>query len=265
MELNEDGVNFYQSMIGTLRWLVEAGRIDISHSVSVMSSFMAIPRIGHLVEVLHIFAYLKLNNNRSLVLNPCGVHIRRNLTGTAEEWKDMYPGAEERIPENMPEARGLSVTTHCFCDSDWAGNLKNRRSHSGIVLFVQGAAIAWISKKQSTIETSSYGAELCAGKLAVEQIEALRYKLRMFGVDIMGPTALYIDNQSFVNNLWRPESTVKRKHLSIAFHRTRESIASGMVEAYKVDSEENTADLLTKVLSGDATKYHASNLLSCIE
>jgi len=264
MELNEDGVNFYQSMIGILRWLVEAGRIDISHSVSVMSSFMACPRIGQLVEVLHIFAYLKLNNNRSLVLNPCGVYIRRNLTGTAEEWKDIYPDAEERIPENLPEARGLPVTTHCFCDSDWAGNLMNRRSHSGLILFVQGAPVVWISKKQSTVETSSYGAELCAGKLAVEQIEALRYKLRMFGIDVLGPTALYIDNQSFVNNLWRPESTVKKKHLSISFHRTRESIASGMVEAHKIDSEENTADLLTKVLSGASTEYHVSNLLSCI-
>ena len=239
------------------------GRIDISHGVAMMSSYMVNPRIGHLVEVLHIYAYLKLNPDYSLVLNPLKPSLTRNWTGLADEWNDFYPGATEAIPTNAPKPRGLPASTHCFVDADWAGNLQNRRSHTGMILYVQSAPVIWISKRQSTIETSTYGAKLCAAKLAIEQIESLRYKLRMFGVDIVGPTLLFIDNQSVVHNLWRPESVLKKKHLSIAFHRTRESVASGTMECHKVDSEENPADLLTKVLSGKQTHYHSSNILLC--
>ena len=65
-----------------------------------------------------------------------------------------------------------------------------------------------MSKKQKTVETSTHGAELYASKIAVELIEGLRYKLRMFGVEIKGPTLLFCDNESVVHNLTKPESTL---------------------------------------------------------
>ena len=261
-ELDDNGVNFYQGLIGTLRWIVEVARIDLAHAVSVMSSYMSAPRIGHLVEVLHVFAYLKLKPNLSLVLDAREPILKRDVSLCAENsWGDFYPEAIESIPSNMPEPRGRAVSTHTFVDADRAGNLANRRSHTGMVLFLQSAPIIWVSKRQKTVETSTYGAELCAMKLAIEMIEGLRYKIRMMGIPIQGSTLVYCDNESVVHNLSNPESTLKKKHVSIAFHKTRESVASKAVEVHRVKSDLNTSDILTKTLSGSKTEYHTLNLL----
>jgi hypothetical protein len=262
-ELNDEGISWYQGMIGTLRWLVEIGRVDISHSVSIMSSFMASPRIGHVHEVLHIFSRLKSRPDVVLNLDAREPILHHNMTSSAADWSDFYPGAEEAIPPNAPQPRGLPVSSHCYVDADWAGNLVNRRSHTGLIIYIQNAPIIWMSKKQKTVETSTHGAELCATKIALELIEGLRYKLRMFGVEIKGPTLMFCDNESVVHNLTKPESTLKKKHNSIAFHKSREAVASRVIEVHKIGSYNNPADLLTKVLSGVQTDYHTSNILLC--
>jgi hypothetical protein len=69
-ELNVIDSAYYQSLIGILRWMVELGRVDICLEVSMMSSHLALPRKGHLEQVLHIFAYLKKYHNTEMVFDP---------------------------------------------------------------------------------------------------------------------------------------------------------------------------------------------------
>ena len=71
-----------------------------------------------------------------------------------------------------------------WVDANHADNLANRRSHTGFIIFVNQASILWYSKKQSTVEASSFGLELNALRVAVEHVIALRFKLRMFGTYI---------------------------------------------------------------------------------
>ena len=66
-ELTPRDSTYYQSLIGILWWIVELGRIDICLEVSMMSSHLAMPRKGHLNQVLHIFAYLRKYHNTELV------------------------------------------------------------------------------------------------------------------------------------------------------------------------------------------------------
>jgi len=56
--------------------MVEMGRVDIITDVSMLSSFVAMPREGHLSQVLHIFVYLKCHSNAMLVLDPTYPDIR---------------------------------------------------------------------------------------------------------------------------------------------------------------------------------------------
>ena len=63
-------------------------------------------------------------------------------------------------------------------------------------------------------------------KIAVEMIEALRYKLRWFGILLDGATKIYCNNEAVCNSARTPESTLKKKHNSIAFHWVREFIVS---------------------------------------
>ena len=69
-ELTPRDSAYYQSLIGILQWIVKLGRIDICLEVSMMSSHLAMPRKGHLDQVLHIFAYLRKYHNTELVYDP---------------------------------------------------------------------------------------------------------------------------------------------------------------------------------------------------
>ena len=99
------------------------------------------------------------------------------------------------------------------------------------------------------MEASTFGSEITALKNAIELIESLRYKLRMFGVPVDGPTNIYCDNEAVFKSCSMPESTLKKKHHSIAWHRAREAVAALTVRIAKEGTETNLADLFTKVLS----------------
>ena len=82
-------------------------------------------------------------------------------------------------------------------------------------------------------------------KTAIEMLEGMRYKLRMMGVEIQGPTNVFCDNDSVVKNAANPESTLKKRHNAIAYHRVRESIAAKTVRVAKEPGVTNLADILT--------------------
>ena len=108
----------------------------------------------------------------------------------------------------------------------------------------------WYSKRQNTVETSTFGSEMVALRQAVEMVEGLRYKLRMMGIDIDGPTSVLCDNESVVKNATHPESTLKKKHVAVAYHRVREAQAAGICRIAHEPGETNLADVPTKLLPG---------------
>ena len=137
---------------------------------------------------------------------------------------------------------------HCFVDSDHADNTVTRRSQTGLLLFANRALIVWYSKRQNTVETSTFGSEFIAMKTAGEQIEALRYKLCMFGVPLEGTTNIFCDNESVFKNASIPDSTLKKKHTSIWYHWSREVVAAGTVRITEEGTTMNLSDLFTKPL-----------------
>ena len=96
-------------------------------------------------------------------------------------------------------------------DSDHAGGETDRRSRTGYMIYVNMALIDWLSKKKSTVEKVVFGSEFVAMTHGVETLRGIRYKLRMMGVHIDGPTYVYGDNMSVVFNTSRPESQLKKK------------------------------------------------------
>lgn len=181
---NEEQTQLYQNIIGMLRWILELGRIDILLKTSLMLSFMASPRIGQLHQLVHIFHYLKNHDSSWLLMDPMKLDI--NWDGPESKrpserrriMKTLYRDSEEEIPSNMPEPRGKSVQTSAHVDADHASNKVTRRSQTGILIFCNMAPILWFSKKQNTIESSTFGSEFMALKIGTEMIIGLRYKLR---------------------------------------------------------------------------------------
>ena len=241
---------YYQTLIWVLRWAVEIGRIDITTEVSMLASHMAMPREGHLFAVFHVFAYLKQKHNSRLIFDPTPPRINVNQFKVNEDWKTFYGDVSEAIPPNYPQPRSKLVVLRLFVDSDHAGDQITRRSRTGYIQMVNMAPIAWYSKKQGSIEGSTFGSEFVALKTGMEANCALRYKLQMMGVPVDGPTYVFCDNMSVVHNTSSPESTLKKKSNAIAYHAVRESVPMGEMLFAFIKSDANIADIMTKVLPG---------------
>jgi hypothetical protein len=136
-----------------------------------------------------------------------------------------------------------------------------RWSHSGIIVNAKNAPITWYSKRQNTVESSTFGSEFVAMRIAVNEIEGLRYILRMMGVPIENPANVFCENQSVSNFCSFPESTLKKKHNAIAYHRVREAQASRTIRVAWESWITNLSDILTKLLPDPQLRELSRQLL----
>ena len=251
--LNDEYIEVYQSYMGILRWAVELGRIDLAQAASLMARFQAAPRADHLTKVIGIFAYIKKHLQSRIVFD-FRTRDWSRVAWTSHDWNDYYPDAHEVMPNNAPPPRGKAVQLSMFCDASHATDLITRRSTTGIIIFAQGTPIIWYSKRQNTIETSTFGSEFVALKIATEMVEGFRYRLRMMGVPIAAQVNTFCDNDSVVKNVTNPASTLTKKHNAIAYHKVRESVAAEVQRIAYEPGKYNMSDLLTKILSGPLFK-----------
>ena len=157
-----------------------------------------------------MFAFLKIKHNAELILDLSEVMINEELF-PKENWNNSpYGVSEPPIPEHCPEPHEKFTTLMAHVDADHAGDLLTRRSRSGYIIYMNNSPIYWLSKRQNSIETSSYGSEYTAMKQCCETLRGIRYKLQMMGIP-MKPTAyVFGDNQSVFVNSSIPHSTLKK-------------------------------------------------------
>ena len=258
---DDDQIAYFQQYIGILRWLNELGRIDFLYEVSCLSRYLAAPRIGHLHQVLNIFNYIDNHKQSWNPIDTRQLHVEWNGNPDENPWtraellKSQYPDAEEQIPTKIPKPRGKPVQINAFVDADHAGDTVTRRSQSGILIYANMTLIKWFSKRQATVETSTFGSELVALRIATEMIESIRYKLRTFGIPVQGESHVFCDNNSVVKASTNHEATLKKKHCSIAYHRIREAVAAKTILVFYETTGTNLADLLTKSLPVVTRKF----------
>ena len=101
-ELDAEGTRYYQELIGVLRWAIELGKVDMLLEVALLSSHLALPHVGHLQQVYHIFGYLKNSPRRRLFFDPDHPKISEDRFMTYD-WMDFYRYSEQQIPMNAPE------------------------------------------------------------------------------------------------------------------------------------------------------------------
>ena len=263
-ELSPSDASYYQSLIGILRWIVELGRVDVCLEVSMMSSHLALPRKGHMEQVMQIFGYLKKYHNMELVFDPSNPTINEQ-DFEKKDWTSSEFGhvkGREELPPNMPKPRGMGYTIVAKVDVDHASDTVTRRSRTGILVYLNCSLVHWWSKKQTSIESSSFGAEFIAMKQCCEYLRGLRYKLHMMGIPCDQPSYIYGDNQSLLANTTMPDSTLKKKSQSIMYHFVREGSACGEWRTAYINTHDNEADLLTKLLpNGEKRWKFVKNLL----
>ena len=104
------------------------------------------------------------------------------------------------------------------------------------------------SKRQNTVETSTFGAELIAARIAMGKVKALGKKLQRNVIPIDGPTYMFCDNESGVNSMYGEERTFSYKHQLISWHSVRDAILYGWLRVLRAPGETKLADIFTKQL-----------------
>ena len=135
-----------------------------------------------------------------------------------------------------------------YVDADHAGDKLTQRSRTGYIVFLNIAPIYWLSKKQASIQTSSFGSEFIAMKQCCEFVCGLRYKLRMMGIPVNEPTFIRGDNKSVLCNTMIPSSLLSKKSNSIAYHTVREGVAKKECATGYIKTDCNPPNILTKSL-----------------
>jgi len=209
------------------------------------------PREGHLKRCLRLFGYLK-HHQKHQIKQDLGNPNYQGLNFVQHDWKEQYPEAEEEIPEDTPKSITVPIHITAYVDASHGCDLVTRRSVTEILLCINFTPVRWYLKKQNIVESSTYGAELVAARIAVEMIMEYRCKLRMMGIIVQGPSILLVDNEAVVKNSTLPSSTLKKKHNAIAYHKVREAVAAGIIKVAHIRSQANMADILTKPLSPQA-------------
>ena len=142
----------------------------------------------------------------------------------------------------------LKPTLLGYSDSDFAGDVEDRKSTSGVVYFLCGSLVTWASQKQKIVALSSCEAEYVAAAAAACQGVWLSRLIN----DLMGTkeveVKLFMDNMSAIALSKNPVHHNRSKHIDTKYHFIRECIEEGMVEVDHVGTSGQLADIFTKSL-----------------
>jgi hypothetical protein len=213
----------YCELIGSLLYIANTTRPDISQAVGVLSRYRMTPTTSHWNEAIRVLKYLRDTRDLALTLGGKG-----------------------------PELGG-------YVDADYAGDLDHRFSTTGYVLSVYGSAVVWGSKKQTSVATSTVQAEFMAAGHIVKEANWLRGFLEEIGA-APWRVKIFCDNQGCISNLRNPLYSKFTKHVAVSFHYAREAMALGQVDFVYVESARNVADIMTKPLAKPVFVGHRDSL-----
>ncbi|KAG7553691.1 GAG-pre-integrase domain [Arabidopsis suecica] len=202
----------YKQLIGSLMYITST-RPDLMYVVCLLSRYMADPYEQHMQAAKRALRYLKGTLG-------FGVFYKRKEVGE------------------------LMVYT----DSDYAGDIDDRRSTSGYAFLLSGGAVAWASKKQPVVTLSTTEAEFVAAAYCACQCVWMRRILEEFGLAQSGSTTIMCDNSSAIKLSKNPVLHGRSKHIDVRFHFLRDLTKEGVVKLVHCGTGEQLADILTKPL-----------------
>ena len=244
--LDSDGVQQYQSMIGAIQWAVSLGRLDVNTAVMTLASFRAEPRQGHLERCKRVVSYLAKFKWATIRIRTEEPDMS-SIPTTPYDWEEsVYGKVKELTPHDAPTPLGKHVVTISYHDANLYHNLVTGRSVTGVLHMLNKTPVDWYSKKQSTVETATYGSEFSSARTCVEQILDLRITLRYLGVPLRKLSYMFGDNDSVVNSSMTPFGKIHKRHVALSFHRVREAIAAKIISYQFINGKINPADILSK-------------------
>ena len=127
---------------------------------------------------------------------------------------------------------------------------EDRKSVGGFVFLLNGGAISWASKKQSSIALSTTEVEYMGMTQAAKEILWLRTLLDEIGAfkHIAPMSTLNGDNQGAIALARNPEYHARTKHIDIQYHFIRELVSTDTIYLRFCSSTDMIADIMSKAL-----------------
>ena len=116
--------------------------------------------------MIKVFSYLKEFLEKWITVDHHNLPLFVDAAEPNPAMKDLYPDAIEELDKNFPERLGKPLQTTVFFDSDHGHDQLTKRSCTGLVVYVGLTLVMWSSKRQTSIQSSSYSAEFMAGRSA---------------------------------------------------------------------------------------------------
>ncbi|GAA0145952.1 transmembrane signal receptor [Lithospermum erythrorhizon] len=201
----------YASAIGSLMYAMLCTRPDLAYPVGVLSRFLSQPRKEHWEAVKWTFRYLKGTSDMCICYDKQGAVLEG------------------------------------FTDVDVAGDLDSKKSTSGYLFTFAGGAISWQSKLQRCIALSTTEAEYIAITECYKELLWLKSLFKAIGIH-QGQFAILCDSQSAIHLSKNPSLHSRSKHIEVRYHWIRDVLEKKLVFIDKVHTNDNSADMFTKIL-----------------
>ncbi|KAH9706497.1 hypothetical protein KPL70_012225 [Citrus sinensis] len=153
---------------------------------------------------------------------------------------------------------GSEFTVRGYVDSDFAGDLDKRKSTTGYVFTLAGAAVSWVSKLQTVVALSTTEAEYMAATQACKEAIWIQRLLEELGHK-QQKIPVFCDSQSALHIARNPAFHSRTKHIGVQYHFVREVVEDGSVDLQKIHTKENLADVLTKPINTDKFVWSRSS------
>lgn len=205
----------YKQLIGSLMYIT-ATRPDLMYVTCLLSRYMASPTEMHMQAAKRVLRYLK---------------------GT--------------VSLGLFYKRGDVTELAAYTDSDYAGDIDDRRSTSGYVFLLNGGAVSLASKKQPVVTLSTTEAEFVAAAACACQCVWMRRILEQLDCLQLQPTTILCDNSSTIKLSKNPVLHGRSKHIDVRFHFLRDLTKEEVVRIIHCGTKEQVADIMTKPLKLD--------------
>lgn len=186
--------SYYHSTIGELLHLAVCTRPDISFSVSALARQVHAPSRRHLMLLKRLIRYLAGSKNVGITY----------------------------LKQNRARHRMMLET---FSDADWAGDSGGRKSTTGYIVTLEGAPVAWRSKKQTIVALSSAEAEYVSMSTCAKDltwIQNLFWEITSLSANIDWYTiprcTVFVENTAAISIAANEQVGSKNKHISVKYH-----------------------------------------------
>ena len=214
----------YRSMVGAPQYLTFT-RPDLAFSVHHLCQFMHHPTTSHLEATKRVLRYVR-------GILHFGIHLA--------------PGP---------------LTFSAFSDADWDGDPIDKKSTTGMLVFLGSSPISWSSKKQSIVSCSSTEAEYRALASTVVELAWLCTLFKELKLFLPHVPILWCDNNSAIALTSNPVFHSRTKHIEVDYHYVRGCVLRSTLGVKFISSRDNFTNIFTKPLPGPHFLVLRSKLL----